>query len=150
MVIKKKLMDHCHQYVNSRIDHAQKAIIELQSSANEETKSSAGDKYETGRAMIQIEIQNLKMQLSESLKLKQILNQIDITDKINRIGPGSIVKTDSANYFLAISAGTFSIENEKYYTMALDAPVAMLLKGLVKGDIFIFNKRNITIKEVCC
>ena len=34
-----------------------KSILELQQSLDSETKSSAGDKHETGRAMLQIDLE---------------------------------------------------------------------------------------------
>ena len=63
-------------YVHERIAATQEAIYTAQLSANEETKSSAGDKYETGRAMAQLEIEKNTAQLAEALKLKQMLKQI--------------------------------------------------------------------------
>ena len=52
-----------YQLLLSRLDQditaLEQDVRDLQLSANEETKSSAGDKYETGRAMIQIEIEQL-------------------------------------------------------------------------------------------
>ena len=45
-------------------------MANAQESANAEEKSSAGDKYETGRAMMQIERDKAAQQLNESMKLE--------------------------------------------------------------------------------
>jgi len=59
-------------YIDQRIDAAKKAIGEAQASANEETKSSAGDKYETGRAMMQLAIEQNSTQLAKKYFLRSI------------------------------------------------------------------------------
>ena len=66
---------------------------DAQRSANEEGKSSAGDKYETGRAMMQIERDKAANQLEEALKLKRILDQIQPEVQHERILIGSVVIT---------------------------------------------------------
>jgi sortase (surface protein transpeptidase) len=59
--LKTRLHSLCVSYVGQRIETAQRAIAIAQASANEETKSSAGDKYETGRAMAQLEIEKIQL-----------------------------------------------------------------------------------------
>ena len=53
--IRKLLFDHCENNINFKLKSYLKIDQELLKSLNEETKSSAGDKHETTRAMIQIE-----------------------------------------------------------------------------------------------
>jgi hypothetical protein len=82
--VKSKLLAMCIEYVEQRISSATTAMQNAQEAANEEGKSSAGDKYETGRAMMQIERDQAAAQLDESLKLKRTLHQIGAT----RSSPG--------------------------------------------------------------
>ena len=69
--LKEKLLTLCTQYVEEKINICTEAMRNAQDAANEEDKSSAGDKYETGRAMMQIERDNAAVQLDEALKLKK-------------------------------------------------------------------------------
>jgi hypothetical protein len=66
--VKVELIKACYDFINRRIETIQGVISAAQDSANDETKSSAGDKYETGRAMMQLEIENNSKQLTEALK----------------------------------------------------------------------------------
>ncbi|MDB5240215.1 MAG: hypothetical protein JWP57_840, partial [Spirosoma sp.] len=50
LLLKQALHARCRHYVQQRIDTARQAMEAAQESANSESKSSAGDKYETGRA----------------------------------------------------------------------------------------------------
>ena len=63
--IKQELFGQCQNFVNSKLDTIRQTINELQQALNSETKSSAGDKHETGRAMIQLEREKMGRQLAE-------------------------------------------------------------------------------------
>jgi hypothetical protein len=135
-------------YIMQRIATAQQAIQIAQSSANEETKSSAGDKYETGRAMMQLEIEKNTVQLSEAQKLKQILDQISPEKETTNIQLGSLVLTNQGNFYIAISAGELHIDGENYFAIAPTSPIGLKLKGQSKGSSFIFNNKTYRITNV--
>ena len=84
--LKQRLVAECKRYVASRIETANQAMINAQKAANEEDKSSVGDKYETGRAMMQIERDKAAQQLDEALKLKNIIDQLPMEKESEKIG----------------------------------------------------------------
>jgi transcription elongation GreA/GreB family factor len=145
--LKQQLIDHCRAFATTRIEEARKNITTLQSSANEEMKSSVGDKYETGRAMIQIEIGNLAVQLAESQKMLKAIETIK-DHPADRVHPGAVVFTSQGNYFIAISAGLVTIENENYVTVSAISPIGAKLSGLKAGDAFVFNKKDVKVLKV--
>ena len=53
---------------------------------------------------------------------------------------GSLIITDKANYFLAISAGEIRIENTTYYAISPSSPIGQLLLGRQLGDTINFTK----------
>ena len=65
MEIKESLLHFCQDYVRQKQEVLKKRGASLQESLNSETKSSAGDKHETGRAMVQLEQEKLGQQLQE-------------------------------------------------------------------------------------
>jgi hypothetical protein len=146
--IKQKLYAHCLDYVRQRINNAQEAIDTAQASANEETKSSAGDKYETGRSMMQLEMEKNGAQLEQSVKLKRILDQIKIDRNFDRIQPGCLVLTDQSNFFIAISVGEVVIDKRTFLIVSQDSPIGVRMKGLKAGDSFIFNNKTHKIDQV--
>jgi len=93
--LKQQLLAECKRYVASRIATANQSMISAQEAANEEGKSSVGDKYETGRAMMQIERDKAAQQLDEALKLKNIIDHISIEAASGKVIPGSLVTTNS-------------------------------------------------------
>src|ERR1700761_1799719 len=93
--LKKELHRLCVNYVQNRIDTVTQAIDAAQQAANEETKSSAGDKYETGRAMMQQDTDRNRAQLTEANKLMVALNQINTDFSSETALPGSLVITNN-------------------------------------------------------
>ena len=146
--IKEQLHTLCLAYIEERIKGANQAIHFAQASANEETKSSAGDKYETGRAMAQLEIEKNSTQLVEAQKLKQILIQLDPTKTNETIQAGSLVITNQGRFYISIPAGQFTIEGEVYFAISPSAPIAQKLLGLKSGDQFNFNKKEFKVERI--
>lgn len=146
--LKIKLHSLCQAYIEQRIDTAQKAIAIAQASANEETKSSAGDKYETGRAMAQLEIEKNATQLAEAQKLKAALGQIKPEHPTNVVQSGSLVVTSQGNFYIAISAGQFTIDAVNYFSISPASPIGSKLIGLKEGIRFSFNTRIYQIEKV--
>lgn len=145
---KKKLHQKCVELVNSRIGEYQKRSEEFQQAANQETKSSAGDKYETGRAMMQLEKDKVASQLSEVLKLKKVLDQIDPTKPSTHGELGSLIITNVGKYYLSTSLGKVSMEDEDYFCLSPVAPFGQALIGKGVGDEVVFNGKSSKIIEL--
>ncbi|MGE5944767.1 MAG: 3-oxoacyl-ACP synthase, partial [Flavobacteriales bacterium] len=116
--LKETLYKYCSNFIETRFQTIQNTINEIQESLTSETKSSAGDKHETGRAMLQLEREKAGNQLADIQNLKASFSKIDISKTSEMIGLGNIVITSQNNYFIAISAGEFTVENEKYYAIS--------------------------------
>ncbi len=101
--IKRELYGLCIAYVKERIDTAKQAISDAQQAAGEETKSSAGDKYETSREMIQQVTDRSQAQLNEANKLLIALNQINADAVYETAVPGSLITTNNGQFYIAIN-----------------------------------------------
>ena len=127
---------------------ARQAIADAQGSANEETKSSAGDKYETGRAMAQLEIEKNSAQITAMQEQLKVLRGIDTSSAKNTVQSGSIVYTDQGNFFISVAAGPLSLEGETFYAISLGSPIAKVLAGRVAGETVIFQGKEYHIGRV--
>ncbi len=145
---KRELLMYCHQYVSERIDRFSNAIGSAQIDANKETKSSAGDKHETGRAMAQLETENNSKHLAEAHKLKATLGQIDPDKKCASIELGALVKTDKGNYFISISAGKVEFQGEDVYMVSVASPIGQHFLGKKGGESVSINGQSHKIQEV--
>jgi transcription elongation GreA/GreB family factor len=146
--LKEQLWLQCKQIVEQRLATAQQAMDAAQESANREEKSSAGDKYETGRAMAQLERDKAAMQVEENKKMLTVLNQIGQSTSIDRVTLGSVVVTDSNKFYVSIGAGKLEIGGESYVAISTQSPIGKLLLNKGVGDFIDFNNQRQTIISV--
>ncbi len=147
--LKANLFTYCTDYVMERITRLKTEIKKTQSSANEETKSSAGDKYETGRAMAQLEIGKNTVQLHEAERLLGMLQAIHIDLVSEIIIPGSLVTTSKGVFYISISIGLITLQDKPYFVVAPDSPIGKLLMGKKVGDVVSWNNNTYTIQSKC-
>jgi len=145
---KEVLVNHLIDIVNERIENTLKSISSARESRDNETKSSVGDKYETGRAMVQFEIEKHNIQLQKAQQQKHELTQINLQKKYTRVEFGSLVFTGQGNYFVSIGLGKIEIENESIYCISLASPIGKLLNNKKAGDELNFQGVETTILEI--
>jgi len=119
-----------------------------QAAANEEDKSSAGDKYETGRAMMHIEREKAAEQLDVSLKLKMALDQINADSAHEQISLGCVAITSAFKAFIGFGPGKIKIDSEEYFIVTPRSPLGKLLLGLRVGQQFTFNNSLHTVMKI--
>jgi len=134
--------------LDRKIEVIQSAIASAKESRNSDTKSSAGDKYETGREMMQIEIEKNEVLLNQTLKHRKELARIDSSEEFNKVSFGSLVVTDQGTYFISIGIGKIQIGNQVCYAISLASPIGGLLKDKLIGDEVQFQGRTFKIKEI--
>jgi transcription elongation GreA/GreB family factor len=148
MTLKKDLLRYCKEFANERIGRIQKNIKDIEVSLTAETKSSAGDKHETGRAMLQLEREKLGHQLAQAEKMNQVLAKVPAKNNNSVVALGSLVKTSKADYFIAISAGEFNHGKQQVYCISAESPIGKLLMGKSLGTILNFNAEEIIISKI--
>ena len=142
------LHEHCQSVIQQKLDEIEAAIRQAQRAANEETESSAGEKYETGRAMMHLEKEKLASQQAATLKLKKVLDQINPRRPTDQIALGSLVDTSQGTFYIAVSLGSVLFEERRYLVISPVAPIGQALQGLRAGDDFVFNGNTVKINHV--
>lgn len=148
MNLKEKLYLACNDFLYERHKVVINRIQSIQESLNSETKSSAGDKHETGRAMLQLEREKAGNQLLAIEQQQKVLKRISVQNSTDVVRLGSVVETDKKKFYLAISVGQLVVENQTYYGVAAASPIGKLLIGKRVGDEITFNNITYSIKNV--
>jgi transcription elongation GreA/GreB family factor len=148
MTVKAKLYQYCVDYALQRIAHIQEEISRAQSSANEETKSSVGDKYETSRAMAQLEVERNMVQLKEAEKLQSTLQGLGNSIARERVTPGSLVNTSQGIFYIAISLGAITLDKKQYFIVSADSPIGKLMLGKRVGDNMTWNNKQYKVQSI--
>ncbi|MFY7670585.1 3-oxoacyl-ACP synthase [Tenacibaculum sp. MEBiC06402] len=148
MSVKKQLFEECQLYVEKREQTIREIMTSNKKALLSETKSSAGDKHETGRAMLQLEMEKASQQIELVQQMKEVLHRINIEDSSDVVRLGSLVHTDKATYYLSISIGAVSVENKMYFVISSSSPIGKLLLGKKVNDAIHFNGQEITITQI--
>lgn len=124
------------------------SIHSVEEAMNSESKSTAGDKHETGRAMLQLEQEKLGEQLKEMAERKKELEKIDIEITSEKVIRGSLVTTDKGIFFIGIAIGKLSVENVTVFSISPQSPLGSKLMGLKSNDRTEINGNSYLIKEI--
>jgi hypothetical protein len=145
---KEALFRQCEAFANKRLKTFEAVISSNQLALQSETKSSAGDKHETGRAMLQLEMEKAGQQLVGIMQMKEILAKVDILKTSKNVRLGSIIFTEKVNYFLSISAGQLEVANKMYFAVSVSSPIGKLLLGKQENDVISFNRKPYKIQKI--
>ena len=144
--IKKKLKEACFIFVEGRMNTVAHSIESNKKALFSETKSSAGDKHETGRAMLQLEMEKAGQQLASINQMNEIMKKVAVETTSEVACLGSLEVTDKGNYYLAISMGKIAVESIEYFAVSTNSPIGKQLLGKSEGDSISFN--NAIIRKI--
>ncbi len=134
--IKGEVLEIALKRTKERITMIESALETARDSSNDDTKSSAGDKYETSREMIQQDINRYQKQLVEA-SIESLSN-----DVIDVVILGTLVQTNVGLYLIATSIGAVKIGTNNIFVISPASPIGQLLIGKKIGDSFVFNNVN--------
>ena len=128
---KPALIAHLNAMLAAKASDLAKEIAATLEARNSDTKSSAGDKHEVGRAMVQQELDQLEAQLAKVQVMQQELARVPLERVYEHAGFGSLVGTDQGNYFIAIGLGAVEVDGERCYAVSLASPIGHPLRSTV-------------------
>jgi hypothetical protein len=145
---KDQILIQCKLIIAEKINSLNDALKDITDSANNESKSSAGDKHETGRAMMQIEQEKLGKQIQEWETQKNILDKMDLTKNSNSISLGSLIETNKGLFFIAANVGKIKVNEKEIIVISMQSPLGTCFVRYKEGDEFEFNEVGYTIMHV--
>lgn len=144
---KQNLFQHISETITEKIGRLQQDIKDLQKDIAEDSKSSAGDKFETSREMAQQELGKLSTQLAEQQRLKKLLESQD-TETSSFIKVGSLVQTDSGMFLVGIPIGKITFGGISVIGIGVGAPLGQLLLNKSENDRVTFNHQSFVIEKI--
>ncbi|MDB5048431.1 MAG: transcription elongation factor, partial [Fibrobacteres bacterium] len=99
------ILIQCRQNLQSRKSEYLRELDNLSDAAAAETKSSAGDKYETAREMIAQARNLVERNLSETNANLDALDRMAAAPLRDKVGFGSLVETTLGWYLVGVSLG---------------------------------------------
>ena len=145
--LKKQLLQECLRIQNEQINAARTAMDEAQQSANEH-QGAIEDKFESFREACQIQRDMFAKQLAEGLNILQILKRINVMKENPEIMLGSIVETDTQDFFVSASLGMIKVNDKNYFAISAMSPLFKEMAGKGKGDSFALRDKKYKIKNI--
>lgn len=146
--IKIELYQLCMRFIEQRIDTAETALEQAREASNDDTKSSAGDKFETTREMMQQDISRNKRLLMDAKENLQVLASLKDQPVAEVVRNGSLVLTTEGAFYISISAGQLSLAGKTYFAISVLSPIGKLLLGKKVNDGIVFNGKEYSILEI--
>lgn len=143
---KEIVIQQIQKLTKEKVEGLQKLIDEMRSS-NNDTKSSMGDKYETGREMLQQEINQLQGQLNQALELQRIADKLSIQPS-ESIESSALANTNKGFFFFGISLGKMELDGKTLMCISMDAPLAKILAGKSIGNSITFNGMSFQLIDI--
>ncbi|MDA0729061.1 MAG: hypothetical protein O3B70_06695 [Bacteroidetes bacterium] len=113
---------------NQRLDSLKEAL-------ESEAKSTAGDKHETGRAMIHQEMAQVHDTLKRVERHHADLQRMIQSGRIPlRVATGVLVETDGPWVLLGLGLGRLVVNDQEVLAISAEAPLARQLQGCKEGD----------------
>ena len=144
----KKLYNHCKSQLDHTLEILEIRKAEILIALESESKSSAGDKHETGRAMIQLDREKLGEQIKKAEKNKIVLNRLKHYKSTGVVRFGSAVQTNNSSYYIAIPVSSCLIDTNTFHCISPQSPIGVLLLGKKVGDKLEFNGITSTITVI--
>lgn len=134
--------------LEARLQAAENRLSSLQESLSSESKSTAGDKHETGRAMVQLEMEQAEQARSRAQSALDYLRSLMPEQAGVKAGAGSLVETDRGYFFLGPSLGKVTMPEGEVFAVSPSSPIGQVLLGGQSGDEVQFQSGSFTIAAI--
>lgn len=141
-----------YQQLQNELARRKTQLVEMLNDALEstagETKSTAGDKHETARAMAQLEQEKIGSQLNELNKLSDVLHRIDPEKELNTVQLGCLVSTNQGIYYFSIALGQLTVDSQPIFCLSPGSPLGKILLGKKKGDTVNWQGKDLKVVDL--
>lgn len=145
---KQILIQHYNHYLNERINTLREMIVDLTEDSLNDAKGSAGDKHETGLAMMHLEQEKLNRKLQEVVDIQSKFLKIDYSIVSNQVILGSLVSANDTYFLISVSLPKIEIEGKNIFAVSPEAPLAQKMLGANLGDFINVNQIDYLIRSI--
>ena len=148
MTFKQKILRHHLTLLQDKIDVYRDMIAGLADDAQNDAKSSAGDKHETALSMMHLEQEKLSAKLQEAIHLKEVLSKIDLSVNSQKVVLGSLVKANGIQLFISAALPKITIDGVAVLALSPQSPLGSQLIGKEIGAVVEVNASKFTVEDI--
>ncbi len=114
----------------------------------EDTKSSAGDKFETGRETMTQDLLTVEKQLKQAkFEFDELCRLQSIKESSPTIKEGSLVHLGNDVFLISLSLGQLDVAGQKIFLLSESSPLGETLIGKKKGEEVNFRGKAMKISD---
>lgn len=145
---KQNILSQYQTLLQDKIDIYQDLIDSLTEDAQNDAKSSAGDKHETTLSKLHIEQEKIANKLKEALEQQAILYKLDIDKVSKKVILGSLVQTNHLTVLVSTALSKIVVNNQPVFAISPQSPLGLQLMGKSVNDEFPVNNVTYKILEI--
>lgn len=145
---KQKILSYYQIVLQDKIDIYQDLIHSLTEDAQNDAKSSAGDKHETTLSKLHIEQEKIANKLKEAIEQQAILSKLDIEQPSNKVILGSLVITNHLTVFISTALPKITIDNRVVFAISPQSPLGMQMMHQAVNSEFLVHQVQYKILEI--
>ena len=136
------------EIVNEKLLLSKGQITSINQSKSSATKSTAGDKHETGRAMMERELAMAEAQKAKAQKQMLDIKSMFGFSRSRTVKNGSLVNTTKGRFLIGIALGKVETDFGLCFAISQASPMGSLLFGKKEGDTVELNGMDIQINSI--
>jgi hypothetical protein len=146
--LKQRMHQQCLSIIKERLDTIIANLDALMDAKTSETKSSAGDKYETGMAMIQNQEELYTKQRAETSNIYNAMLRIDSSRPCEQVENGALILVPGSLFYICAGMGRLVLDDNAYFAISLSSPIGAALKFKKAGSFYTYNDKNVPINSI--
>jgi hypothetical protein len=123
-------------------------IVDLTEDSLNDAKGSAGDKHETGLAMMHLEQEKLNRKLLEILDTQNKFLKIDYSIVSKQVILGSLIEANDTFFLMTVALPKIEVDGKFVFGMSPQSPLGELFMGKKINESIIFNGKNYSILSI--
>ena len=138
----------CLDLLADKLTRIKQDLEALHTAIQQDQKSSMGDKYETGPALLHQQRQQLLQQERQLASHHQALQQLTPHANQKSVEPGCLISTNHGLFYVSIGLGRVVCKEQEVWAISLQSPLGKSLHQRKAGDEVNFQGRSYNLKQL--
>ena len=148
MAFKQELLKEIYKDLEQQENALKIEIDSVREEMSQETKSSAGDKFETSREMMSQEKSRLEERLGSLQNKKRSISEAMETKVTSTINFGALVDCDEVLFLVGIALGKINFKGKSVMAVSLNSPIGKAFFQKKVNEVVSFMNTNYTINSI--
>lgn len=145
MISKTDFLAEIIRRISHQVDELKEELQGLDSEIANETKSSAGDKFETSREMMNQSRQNISGRIDTLKEQAHFLSQNQVRSTLTKVESGSLVETNEGYFFFGLALGNLKYKDHQVIALSFQSPLGEAFHHKKVGEKVIFRDKSFII-----